>query len=71
MTDWNAIKATAKPDTLEKVHDRLTGALVPMVAGMIGNLTDDNLSFLLDELWRLHLEVFNLREKVRRDRNTV
>ena len=54
MTDWDALAESAnEPDTLEKIRDTLTGAILPMAAAMATPPTTLQLTLLRDELMDL------------------
>ena len=55
MTDWDAIAEQGKEDTLEKIRDDITGALVPLIESMLPTPTDTQLIFLLDEIKRINM----------------
>ena len=54
MTDWDALRDSAnEPDTLEKIRETLTGAILPMANAMQSPPTTLQLTLLRDELMDL------------------
>ena len=54
MTDWDALRDSAQEkDTLEKIRDTLTGAILPMAAARATPPTTLQLTLLRDELMDL------------------
>ena len=71
MTDWNALRDSAKPDTLEKIVADIEGALLPMMKAMLPEPEMFQCVMLMDEIDTLYCRVYSLQDEVQNgDANT-
>jgi len=63
MTDWDAIAEQGKEDTLEKIRDDITGALVPLIESMLPTPTMKQCSLLADEVDAIYCRIYSLQDQ--------
>ena len=74
MTDWNALRDSAKePDTLEKIVMDLSDAVLPLVSGMKRLDTPQNIDLVQNELHDLihRLEIIRIEMEMIRIESEV
>ena len=72
MTDWGAIAEQGKEqDTLEKIRDDITGALVPLIESMLPTPTCKQFVLLRNEMLDIVNRLNYMIVRVGRDANAV